>query len=101
MNEKIENNNQNKTQLHNGEVIIGRHFCAHCGSSIDRYLWSVVLQLEINERVVISARGNNVNKQERIVSLLKTIGCIEFDRRYENEDGYQTLKITIGKCKKI
>jgi hypothetical protein len=94
------NNQQKENKIRNGEVIIGRHYCVHCGSGIDRYLWSVALQLEINEEVIISARGQNINKQERIVSLLKTLGCTEKERTHVEEDGFPTLKIVVKRIQR-
>jgi len=97
-------NDSSSNKLHDGEIIIGTFHCPHCGSYLERYMWSAVLQLEVNDNISILAIGNNIIKQERIVSLLKTLGCIEMERKKEivsiNGKECTALKIVIGKVAK-
>lgn len=90
-------------KLPDGEVIVGRHYCPHCGGNIERYLWSAILQLEIKDRITLSARGGNILKQERVVSLLKMLGCKEIERKMIiekiDENDVETLKVVIEKIK--
>lgn len=91
-------------RLPDGEVIVGKKYCVHCGCSIEKYFWSAALQLEVNNKITLSARGSNIIKQERIVSLLKTLGCIEIERKKViekiNENDVETLKVVIEKNKR-
>ena len=95
--EEKNNKNNNSNRFNDGKVIIGTHYCAHCGSCLERYMWSAILQLEVNEKIILLARGQNIVKQERIASLLKAVGCTEIERSYINEENCRTLKIVIAK----
>ena len=96
---------EQKSNDSDGRVIIGKHFCLHCGSRLDRYLWRAVTQLEKNDKITISARGTHIPEGERIASLLRTLGCVDVERKVINEviegNKVETLLIIIGKQKKL
>jgi len=77
----------------------GKNMVKIARKDIEKYCFSILLKMSMYNTVILSGRGSNQNKQERLATLYKSIGLREICRETVEEEGLPTLKITLTKLK--
>jgi len=59
------------------------------------YIWSIVLMFQTFKEIILESSFKNIDKMERIITLLKPFGIQAIDRKIRREGIYEYTRVKI------